>query len=95
MSPAGVMVLAEHLRTQPLLQDAEDTRLEAMAIAYLAWGGSTDNDHAVQYHGLHRAHSEAHLNATVLNWRDDLRPSYRSAVMDMVRTPLIFSLRRS
>ena len=94
MSPEGVMSLVEHLRSQPLLQSVPEPRLQAMAIAYLAHGGTDDNDHGVMSSGDHRVHHESHLRGLTYNWRDHLRPAYKCTVMDIVCIPPFESLHR-
>ena len=87
MSPEGVVSVVAYFRSQPLLRFVAESRLQAMAIAYLAHGGTDDNDHAVTSTGLHRVHHESHLRDLNYNWRDNLRPAYRRAVMDIVCIP--------
>ena len=93
LTPRGVMSLANHLRQVPLLANVPISRLRAMAIAYLAHGGTNDGQHAVPANRLHRSHYAAHLNDHGLTWRTHLRDDFRQAITDLVRHSLNDSIR--
>ncbi|KAI1781972.1 hypothetical protein LXA43DRAFT_1105019 [Ganoderma leucocontextum] len=82
MTPSGVVALVQHLRTQPLLGDVPVPRLRAMAIAYLAHGGTDDGKHYVGPGKLHDAHFQVHRGK--LNWRDHMRDDFRQIVTDLL-----------
>ncbi|PIL33555.1 hypothetical protein GSI_03027 [Ganoderma sinense ZZ0214-1] len=81
MTPVGVWSIVQHLRTQPLLTNIPEDRLFAMAIAFLAQGGTNDGQHHVEPGALHPSHYVAH-GGEGRNWRDHLRRYFRITVMD-------------
>ena len=82
MTLAGVVALVEHLQSHPTFANVDVRRLRAMAIAYLTFGGTTDNRHNVLLGNLHPAHHAVHTPSSP--WRTSLRAHFVSLVTDMV-----------
>ena len=84
MTLAGVSALIQHLQSHPTFAGVDVRRLRAMAIAYLTFGGTTDNRHNVPLGNLHPAHHAVHTPSSP--WRTSLRAHYVELVTDMVRS---------
>ena len=84
MTLVGVTALIQHLQSIPTFANVDVRRLRAMAIAYLTFGGTTDDRHNVPLGNLHPAHHAVH--ALPSTWRTSLRDHFVSLVTDMVRS---------
>ena len=84
MSPQGVWSMVQHLRSFPPLRDQPEERLRAMAVAFLAFGGTSDGGHMVSVSALHPSHIQAHSKNKQLTWRRYMREEYIRMVMDLV-----------
>ena len=62
-----------------------------MAMAFLAHGGTNDNNHAVNPGSFHRIHYETHRASRAGTWRNNMREDYLGLVMDLVRSVLCYS----
>ena len=87
MTLAGVNALVQHLQSHPTFANVDVGRLRAMAIAYLTFGGTTDNRHNVPLGNLHPAHHAVHTPSSP--WRISLRTHFMSLVTDMVSHSLL------
>ena len=76
--------MIQHLHNCPLLQDQDQDRLRAMAIAFLAFGGATDGNHVVPPGELHDSHLAAHRSNNYYTWRNSLRDEYMKLAIDIV-----------
>ena len=84
MTPQGVASIIHHLKQHPLFADVHEERLRAMAFAFLAYGGTNDNNHAIDIGSLHRIHYEANRTSRHGCWRNNMCESYVALVMDLV-----------
>ena len=84
MTLNGVNALIQHLQSHPTFANVNVRRLRAMAIAYLTFGGTTDNRHSVPLGNLHPAHHAVHTSSSP--WRTSLRAHFVELVTDMVRS---------
>ena len=82
MTLAGVNALVQHLQLHPTFANVNVRRLRAMALAYLTFGGTTDNRHRVPLGNLHPAHHAVHTGNSP--WRTSLRVHFLGLVTDMV-----------
>ena len=83
MTPAGVRSMIHHLQQNPLFANQPMARLGAAAIAFIAFGATNDNRHAIRAGGFHPDHYPANT-AALPNWRSGLRDAYRSVIDDLV-----------
>ena len=89
LTPQGVASVIYHLRQHSTFADVTEERLQAMAFAFLAQGGTNDNNHVVSPNHFHHVHYEAHTSTVGCTWRNQMRDFYVELVMDMVSQFLI------
>lgn len=89
LTPQGVISVMHHLGQHSLFTDMPEERLRAMAFAFLAHGGSSDDDHIIDADSFHYMHYEANKDSRRGSWRNNMCESYLTLVMDMVSSLLI------
>lgn len=77
MLPIGITSVVEHLLHEPLLCNVPLPHVQAMAIVYLTYGSSNNNNYSVLNNGVHHAHQEAHIISAKYTWHGQFRDDYK------------------
>ena len=80
----GIGSVVHYLRTHPYFANQDEARLQAMAIAFLAFGGTDDDNHSDVPPGeLHPSHFAVH-KVGQSGWPGHIRKGYIQTVIDLV-----------
>ncbi|RDX41768.1 hypothetical protein OH76DRAFT_1422923 [Lentinus brumalis] len=81
----GINSVVYYLCQHPELANVPEPRLRAAAVAFLAYGATSDGNHAVPPHRFHQLYYDLNnRNRTALTWRQGIREWVWQAISDLV-----------